>query len=65
MYNKRETEILLKLVSNKEEWTRIGITTLKHDEVLKLIKDGLVEVSGKDMRITDLGRNFLKEIEKS
>jgi coproporphyrinogen III oxidase-like Fe-S oxidoreductase len=65
MYNERETEILLKLASNKEEWTHIGIMTLKHDEVLNLIKDGLVEVNGKDMKITDFGRNFLKEIEKS
>jgi predicted transcriptional regulator len=65
MYNELETEILLKLASNKKEWTRIGITTLKHEDVLNLIKDGLIEVNGKDMKITDLGRNFLKEIEKS
>lgn len=64
MYNEQEMKILLKLASNKEEWTRIGIK-VKLDELLNLKKDGLIEVNGKDMKITDFGRNFLKEIEKS
>ena len=31
---------------------------------MKLIKDRVVEVNGKDMKITDFGRKYLKEIEK-
>lgn len=63
MYTEREIEILEKLASSKEGWTRIGQKEL--DEFLNLKKDGLIEVNGKDMKVTDFGRNFLREIEKS
>jgi coproporphyrinogen III oxidase-like Fe-S oxidoreductase len=65
MNNEQKKEILLKLASNKEEGTRIGNSPLKQDELLDLIKDGLIEVNGKDMKITDFGRKYLKEIEKT
>jgi len=64
MNNEQKKEILLKLALNKEEWTRIGNSPLKTDELLDLKKDGLIEVNGKDMKITDLGKKYLKEIEK-
>jgi coproporphyrinogen III oxidase-like Fe-S oxidoreductase len=65
MNNEQKKEILLKLALNKEEWSRIGNSPLKKDELLDLIKDGLIEVNGKDMKITDFGRKYLKEIEKT
>jgi hypothetical protein len=69
MYNKGETEILQKLAARpeKNEWTKISYITNANDiyEIDNMIKDGLVEVNGKDMKITDFGRKYLKDNEKS
>jgi coproporphyrinogen III oxidase-like Fe-S oxidoreductase len=67
MYNKRETEILRRLSvrPEKDEWTRVSYITDDIYEIDNMIKNGLVEVNGKDMKITDFGRKYLKDIEKS
>ena len=65
MYNERETEILLKLAARPEEdeWTIISFITNDVFEFDNMSKDGLIEVNGKNMKITDSGRKYLNDIE--
>ena len=68
MYTEREMEILLKLAEKPlEEWACIYpiVNNIEADLINIQRKDGLVEVNGKHMRLTSLGRKFLMEFKKS
>lgn len=57
-------KILSFIASRNEEWTSNDLITSDQKVFLKLVSDGLIEPNGKKSRLTQHGRDLLKELEK-
>ena len=64
VYSEQEMVILSGLVSLKEEWIPMAKITNNLAAILRTSKDGFIQVHGKNMKLTGLGRAYLRSVEK-